>query len=68
MEEFEKHKKDGSINAMWSKMPRVMLAKCAEANALRASFGLGGIYIEEEKFFCASIELVSSIDLVFERI
>lgn len=48
MEEFEKHKKDGSINAMWSKMPRVMLAKCAEANALRASFGLGGIYIEEE--------------------
>lgn len=25
-----------------------MLAKCAEANAIRASFGLGGIYVEEE--------------------
>ncbi len=48
MEEFEKHKKDGSTNAMWSRMPRVMLAKCAEANAIRASFGLGGIYVEEE--------------------
>ncbi len=48
MEEFEQHKKDGTTTAQWSKMPRVMLAKCAEANAIRASFGLGGIYVEEE--------------------
>lgn len=48
MEEFEQHKKDGSTTAQWSRMPRVMLAKCAEANAIRASFGLGGIYVEEE--------------------
>lgn len=48
MEEFEQHKKDGSTTAQWRRMPRVMLAKCAEANAIRASFGLGGIYVEEE--------------------
>ena len=33
---------------MWSRMPRVMLAKCAEANALRMGFNLGALYIEEE--------------------
>ena len=29
-------------------MPRVMLTKCAEANALRAGFDIAGIYVEEE--------------------
>lgn len=36
--------------AMWKKMPRVMLAKCAEARALRRGWPkeLHGIYAEEE--------------------
>lgn len=35
---------------MWVKMPRIMLGKCAEAQALRAAFpnDLGSMYISEE--------------------
>lgn len=48
MEEFAKLTKDGEKTKQWRTMPRVMLIKCAEANAIRASFGIGGIYVEEE--------------------
>lgn len=43
-------KKDGSPNAMWARMPDVMLAKCAESLALRAAFPneLSGVYSAEE--------------------
>lgn len=47
-EEFVKYKKDGTPNKMWTLMPKVMLIKCAEANALRMAFDISGIYIEEE--------------------
>lgn len=42
--------KDGSPNRMWRTMPEVMLAKCAEALALRAAFPneLSGVYTAEE--------------------
>lgn len=49
-EEYVQVKKDGSANAMWSKMPANMLAKCAEALALRKAFpdDAGGLYTAEE--------------------
>jgi phage recombination protein Bet len=47
-DEFVRVKKDGDPTATWKKMPRVMLTKCAEANAIRMGFGISGIYIEDE--------------------
>ena len=41
---------NGEITAMWKSLPTVMLAKCAESQALRRAFPqeLSGIYSEEE--------------------
>ena len=49
-EEYKQTKKSGGVAYMWDKMSALMLAKCAEALALRKAFpnDLSGIYSTEE--------------------
>jgi phage recombination protein Bet len=48
--EYVQTKKDGSPTKFWVSMPHVMIAKCAEAIAMRKAFpeDMGGLYVDEE--------------------
>ena len=48
--EYAQRNKEGGLTAMWARMPTVMIAKCAEALALRKCFPaeLSGLYTAEE--------------------
>lgn len=49
-DEYVQTSKDGTPTQMWARKPRIMLAKCAEALALRRAFpaDLSGLYTSDE--------------------
>lgn len=61
--EYAQTKKDGGLTSFWATKPHIMLAKCAEALAIRKAFpeDTSGLYVPEEMGEAAAVTVEAEV-------